>query len=262
MTISAYLSGPQEVTVNLDYPVIFTGTLSAFAITGANILSFGAQTVNDHIILNIDVAPDNYDDFFLAYTRPTLGPALTYLAGPIPDRVIPSFETLIIVTSTPTPLQYDVATTSDVPTVGDFIDMWGLTEATVLTNPENSFATMPNEEKILRALEDANALWSSYVIGAAAANYALINANKRRTILVFARYFVDTRSTRPHVLKAFELAEKELKITTATATGGTGIVDDEYTSTSDLIFGSAGNCFAPSGCGCGPSFGYRTTPYF
>lgn len=96
-------------------------------------------------------------------------------------------------------------------TVDDFILAYGMQEAVQISNIDTPSANTVNEARIRMALEDAESLIDSYVTQAPKAGIILISANRRRTTLILARYFLDSVRRREDVTQDYERAIKELE---------------------------------------------------
>lgn len=96
-------------------------------------------------------------------------------------------------------------------TVDDFILAYGMQEAVQISNIDNPSANTVNEARIRMALEDAESLIDSYVTQAPKAGIILISANRRRTTLILARYFLDSVRRREDITQDYERAIKELE---------------------------------------------------
>ncbi len=99
-------------------------------------------------------------------------------------------------------------------TVDDFILAFGMKEAIQITNMDDASATEPNIARLEMALADANAMIDSYIAQATRAGKVLVSSNRRRTALIIARYYLDSVRRREDVAKDYELAIKELDIST------------------------------------------------
>lgn len=96
------------------------------------------------------------------------------------------------------------------PVVDDFILAFGKQEAIQVSNIDNPSAQHVNGARIKMAIEDALSLIDSYVKMAPKAGKLLISANRRRTALTFARYYLDSVRRRDNVTQDYERAIKEL----------------------------------------------------
>ena len=80
--------------------------------------------------------------------------------------------------------------------------MFGMVEATELSNLDDASATQPNNPRIQAAIEDAT-IWLNGYVGVANVS--------RRMIGIVARYFLDTLRTRENVKYDYEQIISELE---------------------------------------------------
>jgi phage gp36-like protein len=230
-----------KITLDFQRPILFNPNITFSINSQAGFIPTPGQNTDT---LEIAVSTFNQlDDYYLSYIALPNQPFL-YLSGT--DRLISSFEIPVLIGAINQEV-INVANTTSSPWISDFIDAYGLTEAILITNPENSAALSPNEYKLLRAFEDAEALYNSYVSVEAAANNLIITAGKRRTILTFARYFLDSRCRRKVVTDDYNSAIKELEnaLNTVVLPPGTDLYDG-----SELAYASIIPCPTQT-CGCG-----------
>lgn len=95
--------------------------------------------------------------------------------------------------------------------VDDFVLAFGRHEAIQVSNIDDPSRDEVNHARILMAIEDANSLIDSYVTQAPKAGKLLVSANRRRTSLIIARYFLDSVRRREDVTQDYERAIKELQ---------------------------------------------------
>lgn len=197
-----------QILLDFEQPILQLA-LPNFLVNDTIQLSFPGPTT-DTLWVNCPVFSSLLDDIVLEFTTGTL----LYLTGAAANRVVKPF-TIPVITHFFAPEIQTVANTNIIPSMGDFIDAFGYEEAVMITNPENALATSPNEYKIVRALEDGEALFNSYVFNEPAANNIIVYPGKRRAILNFARYFLDTRCRRKLVTDDYEKTVKELDVYSA-----------------------------------------------
>lgn len=244
MITARYKVNDRFLLLDFERPIFQSGAPLNFYINGIQTaaVSPGASTDSLWIEVPSQVGAQNYlDDLVLEYKPETAAPLL-YLSGPASDRVVSGFSKIVTIEQISSEIQ-DSANTSLTPVLGDFIDAYGLEEAIMISNPDNALATSPDEYKFLRAFEDAEALWSTYLLAIDFANRAAINAGKRRTLLIFARYFLDSRCRRKNVTEDYERAIANLTKVNDTATGP--VIDLAiYTGEDEVIYGSqtCGTC--------------------
>lgn len=249
--ISARLINTQTVVVDFGQPVkIQNGPLApdAFLVNSASVVSVAAYDEADNILqLQLD-KPLLAGESWLSYSpAPATGPQLVTIVG-VPTQVLP-FEVLILEGSPANPLGYDVLHTQETPTLGDFIDAYGLREAIDISNPNDRNAKQPDEIRIIRAIEDASAVFASEIAAAPLAGLLILNAGRRRTILTIARYFLDAHCPREHVVKAYEEVIRTIKATVAGTTTSVGVADPlAYTGTDDFEFYYNEPCPCNSSC--------------
>lgn len=220
-----------KILLDFQRPILYNA-LVTFSIN--NTPGFIALPGPNSDTLEIAAGPyTELDDIYISYTADLANPFL-YLNGPANSRLISSFETLVTIQSSD-PVSGNVLNTTQTPLLADFINAYGLTEAILITNPEDSLASSPDEYRLLRALEDAEALYNSYVTVEAAANNLIITAGKRRTILTFARYFLDSRCRRKVVTDDYNKAILELEnvLNAVVVPPGTDLYDG-----SEIAYGS------------------------
>ena len=80
--------------------------------------------------------------------------------------------------------------------------MFGMVEATELSNLDDASATQPNNPRIQAAIEDAT-IWLNGYVGVANVS--------RRMIGIVARYFLDTLRTRENVKYDYEQIVAEIE---------------------------------------------------
>jgi phage gp36-like protein len=234
MITARYKIGDSRILLDFDRPVFQSGIPQNFYVNDFQaVANTGPST--DSFWIEIPQPASNLDDLFLEY-RPSTFPLL-YLSGPASDRVVKAFSKVVIVEQISSELQ-NVTNTALSPIIGDFIDAYGLEEAIMISNPDNALATSPDEYKFLRAFEDAEALWATYLLAIDFANRAAINAGKRRTVLIFARYFLDSRCRRKNVTEDYERAIENLTKVNLTATGPS-IDPTIYTGEDEIVYGSS-----------------------
>lgn len=95
--------------------------------------------------------------------------------------------------------------------VDDFVLAYGRQEAIQVSNIDDPSADSVNHARIQMAIEDANSMIDSYVRMAPKAGQLLVSANRRRTSLIIARYFLDSVRRRDDVTQDYERAIKELQ---------------------------------------------------
>jgi phage gp36-like protein len=233
------------ILLDFPKPLFQVGTLGNFFV---NDVAATAQPGASTDSLWLDVLPftSNLDDIWVEYRAEPSSPLL-YLVGLPSERVVSSFKVLVIVEQISSEIQ-TVSNTALSPILGDFIDAYGLEEAIMISNPDNALAQSPDEYKFLRAFEDAEALWNTYLLAIDFANRAAITAGKRRTILIFARYFLDSRCRRKNVTADYENAVENLTKVNTTAIGT--IIDPLlYSNAEEIIYGSS-NCGTCDSCPC------------
>jgi phage gp36-like protein len=198
MKITArYQDGDNKILLDFDKPVLQLNIPQTFYVNDQPVGLVTPGPTTDSLWIS-PVTANQLDDLQLSYVANQLSPLL-YLSGPATDRLIPSFSVPVIIgQAVPSP--------SLSPILGDFIDAFGLEEAITISNPDNALATSPDEHKFQRAFEDAEALWDTYLLAVNAANRSIINAGKRRTMLIFTRYFLDSRCRRKNVTADYEAA--------------------------------------------------------
>jgi phage gp36-like protein len=232
------------ILLDFPKPLFQVGLLSGFFVNDAAVVAQPGPSTDS---LWLDVLPftSTLDDIWVEY-RATPSPLL-YLAGLPSERVVQSFKVLVTVEQISSEIQA-VSNTALSPILGDFIDAYGLEEAIMISNPDNALAQSPDEYKFLRAFEDAEALWNTYLLAIDFANRAAITAGKRRTILIFARYFLDSRCRRKNVTADYENAIENLTKVNTTAIG-TVIDPLLYSNAEEIIYGSS-NCGTCEVCQC------------
>lgn len=119
---------------------------------------------------------------------------------------------------------YPRAGTAKRGSVDDFILAYGMQEAIQISNINDPSANTVNEARIRMAMEDAESLIDSYITQAPKAGTLLISANRRRTTLIIARYYLDSVRRREDVTQDYERAIKELQ---ASLESNTAIVPDD-----------------------------------
>lgn len=95
--------------------------------------------------------------------------------------------------------------------VDDFVLAFGRLEAIQISNIDDPSRDEVNHARIQMAIEDANSLIDSYVRMAPKAGKLLVSANRRRTSLIIARYFLDSVRRREDITQDYERAIKELQ---------------------------------------------------
>jgi phage gp36-like protein len=237
MITARYKVNDRFLLLDFERPIFQSGIPPNFYINGIQTAASPGTSTDS---LWIEVPSHGYDDDLVLEYRPEAAAPLLYLSGPASDRIVPAFSRIVVIEQISSEIQ-DSANTSLTPVLGDFIDAYGLEEAIMISNPDNALATSPDEYKFLRAFEDAQALWSTYLLAIDFANRAAINAGKRRTLLIFARYFLDSRCRRKNVTEDYERAIANLTKVNETA----GPVDPTiYTGEDGVIYGSqtCGTC--------------------
>ena len=235
MITAAYNAG--KITINFNRPILQVSLpAGSFFINDVLATSVIPGTTTDTLDLASPIF-SSQDDIRIEYKRNL--PEIYYLSGPASDRIVQAFTTKVLITNS-VPTVFNLSNTSTSPVLGDFISAYGLQEAIMLTNPDDALSESPDEEKFLRALEDAEYLWNSYTAAAPLAKKVLVSAGKRRTILIFVRYLLDTRCRRKIVTADYENAIEELnRITTTTE----DITDPElYVNSEDIIYGYQTYC--------------------
>jgi len=241
MAIRARLQNDREILVDFGTPVLSMGVQAQqFEVTGSQV-SHVTFSSDQYAVLTLQSNPPD-GELWLLY-QATNGGAQILRTAPVPEPVL-SFE--VLVTEPGATQQYDVTNTSDLPTLGDFIDAYTLKEAIEITT-NSAEAQQPDELKFLRAIEDAEALWNAELLMAPAASRLLLNPGKRRSLLTIARYYLDQAGCpRPHVTAAY--TEVLRAIRSATGSGGDSYTGDD----SDFFFfgtescGGQGSCAAPN----------------
>lgn len=238
-----YKLGSNQILLDFEKPIFQSG-IAKFTINNSNNFIATTGPTTDSLFISCPVFTSDLDDIWLSYTKNSLAPNLLYTAGNNP--IVDSFSILVLVSTLGTQGTTSVLNTTLAPLISDFIDAYGLLETITITNPENSAATSPDEYKLIRALEDGEALYNSYITGDAAASKVSITAGKRRTVLTFARYFLDSRCRRKNVTEDYEKAVLALEVASASI-----IIPPN----SDLYNGeelaySSQSCLEFKSCGC------------
>jgi phage gp36-like protein len=232
--ISARAQNSNEILIDFGSPVVSTGVLpSQFSVTGSTVNSV-TFLGNQYATLSFS-SPLPFGETWLEYTSPINGAQILRVGGWSSDPAnafVKSFEVLVLDLSTEEPAIYNVANTLDLPELGDFIDAFGLEEAIRITNAHSNSATQPDELKFKRALEDAESLWNSELLGASAAALLTLNPGKRRTLLTIVRYFLDSSCPRKHVIEAYNEVIRNLQ----RASSGGGSIDEEFTGLDEDFF--------------------------
>lgn len=241
MPIARYQAGELRLLLDFDKPILQVG-LSTFLVNSVTSTSVLPGPSTDSLWVYFDSSFNTLDDLKLVYTAVV---PMYYLIGLPSERLITAFSIPVIVEQIASEIQ-NLSNTNLSPVLGDFIDAYGLQEAIAISNPDNALALSPDEYKFLRAFEDAEILYNTYLLAVDLSNQAIINAGKRRTILIFARYFLDSRCRRKIVTLDYENAIETL--TKANKTTTISGRDLELYGNSDEIVYSSYNC--PSGpCG-------------
>jgi phage gp36-like protein len=227
-----YKINNNQILLDFERPILQVNLPSFLVNSTAQTAGPGPTT--DTLWINCPVFPSEFDDIYVEFKTGTL----LYLTGT--DRILLPF-TIPVVLHKFNPEVQTVSNTNIVPSVGDYISAFGLQDAVMISNPENALATGPNEYVIARALEDGEALFNSYVLNAPAANEVLVFPGKRRAILNFARYFLDTRCRRQLVIDDYEKSIKELKVFVESAVV-VPVADNNVYYTGDEIYSSGETC--------------------
>ncbi len=238
-----YQLGSNQILLDFEKPIIQSGT-ALFKINGVDNFIAAPGPTTDSLLVSSPVFVSDLDDIWLSYTKDPLAPKLLYTTGTSPT--VDSFSTLVLVNNLGSQGTTSVLNTALAPLISDFIDAYGLLETITITNPENSAATSPDEYKLIRALEDGEALYNSYITGDAAASKVSITAGKRRTVLTFARYFLDSRCRRKNVTEDYEKAVLALEVASASVI----IPPNSDLYTGEELAYSSKECFLKSNCGC------------
>ena len=243
MITARYKIGSEYVLVDFPKPLFQTGSVLGFYVNDIAVTTQPGPTT-DSIWLSVLPFTQSLDDIWVEYRAQTSAPLL-YLVGEPAERVVKSFKKLVTVEQISSELQTNTNVTLS-PILGDFIDAYGLEEAIMISNPDNALAESPDEYKFLRAFEDATALYDQYLLAIDFANRAAITAGRRRTVLIFARYFLDSRCRRKNVTEDYERAIEDLTKVNLTATGPS-IDLTLYTGEEEVIYGSS-TCLPCNSC--------------
>jgi len=209
-----------EFSSALDTGMV-TAPLTSFAINEGDI-ALGSYTYSGNIYVDLNVTPAITSDQEITVTYTPDADILLCLRGPVSDEnnvalvravAVRSFQ--IKVLNNPDRgdnLAQDYPSTGDAfdSVVDDFILAFGRQEAIQVSNIDNPSAQNVNRARIKMAIEDALSLIDSYVKMAPKAGKLLISANRRRTSLIFARYYLDSVRRRENVTQDYERAIKEL----------------------------------------------------
>lgn len=243
--ITAVLQNTNELLID------FGAVVTNFGISPGQFTLNGTQAAtsitfsNDQFATAVFTLPLPQGELWLSYDAPSAGAQI--ISTGASAVAIRSFEVLVLETAGTSPAQmFNISNTAVGPTLGDFIQAYGLKEAIEISNPGSSSATQPNELKFLRAFEDAEALWTSEVLNASASSLLVLNPGKRRTILTIARYFLDSACPRDFVVSAYEEVIRNLRATIS----GVSNPDTVFTGGDDFFWYEGSGC--SSGCGgCG-----------
>lgn len=231
-----------KLLIDFDRPVQPLGIANfMFVIPGFSVTSVSFQTTSAEVQLGGTIFSGQ--EVWVTYVG---DPQIYFVTSGTPELVKP-FEVLATVwgNAQTDPRVYAPESTSELPTIGDFIEAFGLKEAIEITNPDDRDAQTPDELKYLRALEDAEALWNSELYNATAGALLVLNPGKRRTLLNFVRYFLDIHCPRKHVVSAYEESIRNIRA----VSGTTGqVVLDAFTGTEDFFY--YGNKPCNHSCGC------------
>jgi phage gp36-like protein len=229
-----YQTGTTRILLDFDLPILQLNIPQTFYVNDALVGPITPGPSLDSLwIEGVESGP--LGDLQLSYVAAVPTPLL-YLAGPSTERLVNSFSIPVTIEQIASETGV-LANTGLSPVLGDFIDAYGLEEAIVISNPDNALAKAPDEFKFLRAFEDAEALWNTYLLAVNSANKSVISAGKRRTILIFARYFLDSRCRRKSVTADYEAAiESMTKVNEALVEPSptTGL----YVSDGEIIYAS------------------------
>lgn len=235
--ISARLKTGNLVSVDFGQPVkVQNGPLlvSQFLVNDVQILAISDLQPDNLIELTLSSPLASGESWLEFIPAAAVGPQIVTLLG-VPTQVL-AFEVLVLDTTPVDSQVYSVLNTGLTPSVGDFVDAFGLREAIDISNPHDSNAKQPDDARILRAIEDAEATWNSELLNAPLAGQLVLQAGKRRTLLTIARYFLDSHCPRKHVVDAYLEVIRNIKATVA-GTTTVGVIDPNvYTGTDDFCF--------------------------
>jgi phage gp36-like protein len=245
--IKAYLQNINEVLIDFGQVVSNFGVShGAFTINNSFVGQALSFSQDQFALLSLGQGALPQGELWLTYAAGTAGAQIIALSTGVS---IKSFEVLVLETNTQeSPQVYNLGNTSQGPTLGDFIEAYGLREAIEISNPGSSSATAPDELKFIRAFEDAEALWVSELVNASAASLLVLSPGKRRSILTIARYFLDSACPREFVIKAYEEVIRNLRATVS------GISNPETVYTggdADFFYYEDQHCGGCGGCGVG-----------
>ena len=228
-----YKLGSEYILLDFSKPIL-TGNIPGFYVNDQPVTTEPGPTT-DSLWLSVIPFNQSLDDVWLEY-RPVVTSPLLYLIGAPLDRVVTAFKKLVTIERLDSGV-FNSTNTSFLPILGDFIDAYGLQEAITISNPDNALAESPDEYKFIRAFEDANALYEQYLLAIDFANRSAITAGRRRTVLIFARYFLDSRCRRKNVTEDFERAVEDL--TRINLTDNTSIEPGLYINEDFVVYGSS-----------------------
>lgn len=242
-----------QITTNfilLDFgkPVLQVAPPTSFFVNEQPALNVTAGPTTDSLYIYPARTFNALDDIWLKYVSSPANLFL-YLTGEPSTRLINSFSVQVFPEQI-TGESVNLNNTTLSPVIADFIDAYGLEEAIMISNPDNALAESPDEFKFLRAFEDAEALWNTYLSAINLAYRSTIAAGKRRTILIFARYFLDSRCRRKNVTADFNDAVDSL----TKVNEGLAVVanpEDLYVNSNAIIYGGQTCCnICNDNCSC------------
>lgn len=242
-TITArYKIGSEYILLDFPKPIL-AGVIPGFYVNDIPVTTEPGPTT-DSLWLAVIPFSQSLDDIWVEY-RPVITSPLLYLIGAPLDRVVNAFKKLVTIEQVNSEV-FNATNTGLLPILGDFIDAYGLQEAITISNPDNALAESPDEYKFVRAFEDANALYEQYLLAIDFANRSAITAGRRRTILIFARYFLDSRCRRKNVTADFERAVEDL--TRVNLTDNTSTEPGLYINEDFVVYGSSTGCINTCPC--------------
>lgn len=216
MAITARSLTPQSLLVDFGKPITLVGGTPVFLINGSPSVSVTPGDSDNLLVIGLASAlagGESWLEYVPAPLRVSPAPpAPTILTTVGTPTVVSGFEVLIFETSVASPNTYSAINTSATPTLGDFIEAYGLREAIEISNSQDSAATQPDEIRVMRAIEDAESLWNSELVNAPLANLLVINPGKRRTLLTIARYYLDVNCPRKHVIDAYNEVIRNIRL--------------------------------------------------
>ncbi|MDX1372982.1 MAG: phage protein Gp36 family protein, partial [Nitrososphaeraceae archaeon] len=227
---------PQFKTDNPPISSVFSINYGGIDVNSYNIID------NRKIILTLSRSVNPDESIIFSYTPPNDSSDLTAPTPPgasvaiLESAKADAITGFIIDNLTPEvedKTDYNLAPNYPIPdngtpnsaVVDDFIATYGYQEALQLSNLNNAAATVINERRIERAIEDALALIDAYVKQAPKANKLLVSSSRRRTAMIIARFYLDSVRRRKDVTEDYDRAIKELDLASDPTRGGIDLSD-------------------------------------